>query len=423
MKPIGDAMAMQFLACFGRHLRAFRMDRRGNVAVIFGLTLIPLFGAVGFAIDYSRANSTRTAMQSALDTTALMLSKEADDLDKGELRKKAERYFLANFRRPEGQNIKITSDLKEIGTSQYSLTLRGQGKVDTTIARVLSDKVMDIDVTSSVAWGMKKLEVVLALDNTGSMARLGKMDELKKAAQTLLDVLKKAEKKKDDIKVAIIPFDYTVNVGTAAKDASWLNWLLPKNSWEGCVGDRDSPFDATDTPPSPLDLLSLFPATRCAPDQRDWTRTKPVATMLPLTSDWSDLKNKIKEMEPNGNTNVSIGLVWGWHALTSNAPLNQADPPKFNLEKAIILLTDGLNTQNRFGETTAQIDARTRKTCENIRAAKIQLYTIRVIDGNVDLLKGCATSPDMFFNVQDASQLNSVFESIAAKLAKLHIAK
>ncbi len=68
---------------------------------------------------------------------------------------------------------------------------------------------------------MKKLEVVLALDNTGSMeARQdGRVEE---GVETLLEVLKKAEKKakgKDDIKVAIVPFDYTVNVGTSAKDA------------------------------------------------------------------------------------------------------------------------------------------------------------------------------------------------------------
>ncbi len=32
---------------------------------------------------------------------------------------------------------------------------------------------------------------------------------------------------------------------------------------------------------------------------------------------------------------------------------------------------------------------------------------MRVIDGNATLLKTCATKPDMYFNVQQASQLNT----------------
>jgi hypothetical protein len=270
---------------------------------------------------------------------------------------------------------------------------------------------------------MKRLEVVLALDNTGSMARAGKMDELKKASLSLLDILKKAEKKKDDIKVAIVPFDYTVNVGTQADDAHWIRWLIPRRDWQGCVGDRDQPFDVQDAGPSPVDLLSLFPAVECP-------NRSPAAQLMPLTSNWSDLKRKINEMKPSGNTNITIGLVWAWHALTKSAPLNEAKTPKFNLEKAIILLTDGLNTENREvgpagNDPTkiARIDARTRLACENVRRANINVYTVRVIEGNIDLLRTCATQPDMFYDVQDATQLNIVFESIAAKLAKLHIAK
>jgi hypothetical protein len=46
-----------------------------------------------------------------------------------------------------------------------------------------------------------------------------------------------------------------------------------------------------------------------------------------------------------------------------------------------------------------------------------------VIDGNAELLKSCATSPNMYFDVQQASQLNDVFTAIAQNLANLRIAK
>jgi hypothetical protein len=46
-----------------------------------------------------------------------------------------------------------------------------------------------------------------------------------------------------------------------------------------------------------------------------------------------------------------------------------------------------------------------------------------VIDGNATLLQGCATNPSMYYDVQQASQLNSVFTAIASNLANLRIAK
>jgi hypothetical protein len=89
----------------------------------------------------------------------------------------------------------------------------------------------------------------------------------------------------------------------------------------------------------------------------------------------------------------------------------------------IILLTDGQNTQNRWSSSTSPIDARTQKVCDNAKIANIKVYTVRVIDGNASLIKTCATKPDMYFNVQQASQLNTVFASIAQNLANLRIAK
>jgi hypothetical protein len=48
---------------------------------------------------------------------------------------------------------------------------------------------------------------------------------------------------------------------------------------------------------------------------------------------------------------------------------------------------------------------------------------VRVIDGNGTLLKNCATKPDMYYDVDQADQLNVVFKSIAQNLANLRIAK
>ena len=128
-------------------------------------------------------------------------------------------------------------------------------------------------------------------------------------------------------------------------------------------------------------------------------------------------------MTPSGMTNVTIGMMWGWHALTPSEPFTQGQSPRPDVEKVIILLTDGLNTANRFTNNASQIDKRTAAVCDNIKKAKIKLFTVRVIEGNLDLLQGCATAPNMFYDVQVASQLKDVFTSIAASLSGVRLSK
>src|SRR3954449_3744052 len=57
-------------------LRKFRAAEGGNIAVIFALTLIPVMTGVGAAVDYSRANATKEAVQAALDTALLAGAKD-----------------------------------------------------------------------------------------------------------------------------------------------------------------------------------------------------------------------------------------------------------------------------------------------------------------------------------------------------------
>ena len=46
-----------------------------------------------------------------------------------------------------------------------------------------------------------------------------------------------------------------------------------------------------------------------------------------------------------------------------------------------------------------------------------------MIDGDANLLRNCASKTNMYYNVNQASELNSVFSSIAQNLANLRIAK
>jgi len=399
----------------------FLTEERGGVVPMFALAIVPVIGLVGAAVDYSRGNAARTAMLAAIDATALMLSKDAATMTPGEVTAKANAYFTSQFNRPEVANVHLNAVVSSPQAGSFTLTLTATGNVPTTFTKLLGQTKLDISSTADVKWGIKKLELALVLDNTGSMAQSGKLTQLKAAAHTLLTTLQNAAKQPGDVKVAIVPFDTMVNIGTSYKDQFWVDYTvknIQKNQWTGCVIDRDQSNDVQDTTPVAGSIHTLYPAAQCG----------SLASLIPLTdildtTGFTNLNSKIDAMQAVGNTNVTIGLVWGWHALTPNLPLTEGSDPAPDKDKVIVLLTDGTNTQNRWSSSESQIDTRTALACTNVKAANIKIYTVRVIDGNATLLRNCASKPTMYYDVSQASQLNAVFSSIAQNLANLRIAK
>jgi Flp pilus assembly protein TadG len=73
---MATAIAATVVRRISNALRVFRAAEEGNVAVIFSLALIPIMGAMGAAVDYSRASTTKSAVQQALDVALLAGAKD-----------------------------------------------------------------------------------------------------------------------------------------------------------------------------------------------------------------------------------------------------------------------------------------------------------------------------------------------------------
>jgi Flp pilus assembly protein TadG len=437
-------------------LQRLLKDRRGAVAPMFALAVVPVIGFIGAAVDYSRANAVKAGMQSALDATALAMAKLAPTLTSADLQTKSNAYFQAMFSHPEAKGVTITPSYTTTGGSQ--LTLAGSASVDTSFMKVMGYTTLDIKSTATVKWGNNRLRVALALDNTGSMASAGKIDALKTATKSLLDQLKAAAANNGDVYVSIIPFSKNVNVGTATyTNANWIDWedwdddnghdqssttcstqksgkngkkkkkctttttWVPDNhnTWNGCITDRDKDFDTKNTVPNPADkslppgqASTLFPAEQ---------GSDCPAKMMGLSYDWLALKNKIDELQPDGYTNQGIGLAWAWMALTPGGPLN---PPAktADTQQAIILFSDGLNTENRWYQTQQPIDNRQAIACANAKAAGITIYTVLVNSGFSQVMKDCASKPEFYFEVT-AGQTVTAFNAIGTSLTKLRLAE
>jgi Flp pilus assembly protein TadG len=454
-------------------LRSFRSAEGGNVILTFALAMVPIIGFVGAAVDYSRANSDKAAMQAALDATALMISKTASGLSQSQMNTQATNYFNALFNRTDVSNIQITPTYTTTGGSQVVMT--ATGTVATTFLKPIGIQNMTINVSSTVRWGNTRLRVALVLDNTGSMASSGKMTALKTAltgTNGLLAQLKNAASQNGDVYVSIVPFVKDVNVDPVNFNANWVDWTewdaangscsswwyknktdcvgngkkwTPDNhnTWNGCVMDRGNTSgpsslntDTNVTAPTAGNAATLYAAEQYS--------NCPDATVMALSYDWAGMTTLVNSMSPNGSTNQAIGLQLGWMSLVGGGPFPTppAEDSNYQYSKVIILLTDGLNTQDRWygngSSVSTQVDARQKITCDNINAAKITLYTVQVnTDGDPTstLLQNCAgtaataTSPGIypdpskFFLLTSSNAIITTFAQIGSSLSNLRVAK
>jgi hypothetical protein len=135
----------------------------------------------------------------------------------------------------------------------------------------------------------------------------------------------------------------------------------------------------------------------------------------------------VNNMSPAGNTNQAIGLQVGWLSLAGGGPFTvPAYDPLYQYTKVIILLTDGLNTQDRWYTTDTDIDARQAMTCQNVKDANVELYTIQVNTGGdptSTMLQNCASSTDKFYLLTSADQMTATFNTIGTNLTKLRVAQ
>src|SRR4051812_1760530 len=151
-----------------RFLAAFFSDRRANVAPIFAIAMLPVMGLVGMAVDYSRGNSMKTALQAALDATALAMARTAPNLTAAQLQQQSSDMFFAQFDRPDAKNVVVTASYNT--TDGSTLMLAASGTIDTTFSRIMGVNELGVGSSSTIKWGNQRLRIALVLDTTGSMA-------------------------------------------------------------------------------------------------------------------------------------------------------------------------------------------------------------------------------------------------------------
>jgi Flp pilus assembly protein TadG len=387
-------------------LRRLIADRSGAVMVTVAFALIIALGFIGLGIDAGRAYLVRSRLSSALDAAGLAQGGNTSGAtDAASIAAYVKMYFDANFP-PDFMGVgkpvpTITGDGLET-----PLVISASVSVPTTFMRLFGFETMPISATAGVNQSIRAMELVLVLDNTGSLG-LSNMEAIRAASHDLVNIVYGGLAEHSNLWVGVVPYTSTINIGTDRLD--WIdgsdpfkqdatifgnstgtyNPLKPNDGgWKGCIAARPDPYDTVDDPPS-AKLFNTFLYPQDAGDN-DWsagirmnepslgaiTSSKYLnncqwgpnlgcpSPILPLTKQKATVDTAVDAMAitNRGGTTSNLGLLWGWRMLSpkwrsawggaaeaEGRPLAYDDP---STDKVIVIMTDGENQFYNFSAAT-----------------------------------------------------------------------
>ncbi|MBL8703117.1 MAG: pilus assembly protein [Alphaproteobacteria bacterium] len=251
--------------------------RRGNIATVAAITVVPLIAAVGFGVDYTRISLVRSELQRGVDAAALAGARviNADGTNTDEISGDALMYFWANYRKSVA-DATIVGDNPSVALLQPNkdtVKVDAYATIPLAFGRFLGKSTASTHATASASRAVGGMEVVLVLDNTGSMSRGTRMSDLKEGAKDLIEILYGSTSTDTKslshcpngnngsctteytLTVGLVPFITTVNISPGranggngksnimdAAAVARQDWGR-SNGWKGCVFARPYPFE------------------------------------------------------------------------------------------------------------------------------------------------------------------------------------
>lgn len=215
-------------------LRAFLADRAASYGPMFAILTVPLFGTAATAVEYSRIFETRSNLQQALDAAALATAKELSESQDAEyLAQYARDFFDANLSGSlDPAEIGFTFSYVTADSGPTTVRLAAQYNYKTVMAGVVGIYDMDMAIAAEVAAANRTVEVAIVVDNSGSMdsttggTSQTRIQVARSAAIDLVEALHTVaafSNKPDPVRIAVVPFAGSVNVGAKYRGADWLD--------------------------------------------------------------------------------------------------------------------------------------------------------------------------------------------------------
>jgi hypothetical protein len=407
----------------------FLHSQKGSITTMTALTMVPMTLAIGTAIDFGHYNTAQTHVQASLDAAALAGAAQKNTSDSQRI-KAAEAAFALNLSQGAASELDVKGNFK---IENKRMIATAEVEVPMTFMRVGGIDVLNGASRAEVGLlADKKAEIALVLDYSGSMReRVGgnvKYIAMKDAAKKLVTDLEKEDK--DKVKFALVPFSH--HVYTTLPASHVLDGT--GSTWTGCTQDRMYPHNlSAATPTARAETKWNQP---WAPEHADWGckayKDNNLMT-LDLTKDFKAVKGKLDSMRPYQYTHIALGVEFGYHMLSPNAPFtNGAAFNDEDTKKFMVVLTDGKQTEPGFGPGGSRKvedgEANLEKLCDSAKADGITMITMAFDLDDSDTrkrLEGCATdAAKHFFIADDSSDLAAAFEAVKSAItADIYLSK
>jgi len=347
--------------------RKFLNNTRGTVAVLFGLSVLPMTIAIGSAVDYSKASNLYTNVSASVD--AALVATATDILNDVSINlenqsvvvARAEELFEAflfknikNNLPPfyNGANFSFDTGLQE-------LTVNVDASYKTHMVKIAGFNTVNISTSSAVKLKREtggSLSMYLVLDRSGSMGWNfpTRMTSLKAAVSGMIDGMKEVDPDKKFIRMGAVAYNrYTF-------DQKSLRWNL------------------------------------------------------------SQVNNYVQDMEPSGGTNSSGAVKKAYQKLKKQKEIDEHYAKSEQVPKLVmVFMTDGNNNASSY-------DRETLKYCTKAKNYGIEIYTVafQAPSNGQALLEECATNSAHYFEVEDNDKLIEIFKRIGSNVtAGLFISK
>ncbi len=409
--------------------RRFAANQRGNTAITFALSIVPLLLASGAAVDYMRYADTQTKLQAALDSASLAIA-AASNLSHSERIAAGQQSFEANLKAFNVDPGDVEAKFKLAGAT---VNASARYELPSGLMQIAGLATMTVAVDTEInVPEAKKGEIALVLDYSGSMTEVvgGKIKyvAMKDAAKKLVSDLE--ETSAGRVKFGLVPFSHHVQVTLPER------YVLGKTGtgqWTGCTQDRPYPANITDAAPTASD------ATKWGQKQAKvhagdgcGAYVPSHLTVAPLTDDFAAIRGQLEAMRPYAWTHIALGAEFGYHLLSPNAPFEEgADYDDEEVQKIMVILTDGRQTEPAFGSGVRDTDSgesNLEAICQNAKDSGITVMTVAFDLRDKDTrrrLKNCSTDPDKhFFIAENGADIARAFDDIKKQItAQVFISK
>ena len=206
-----------------KKLFKYAREDAGNVAMIFALSIVPICGVVGFAVDFQNTVKQKHRVQVILDSAVLAAARVKQRGENDAAVTKALQEFVAAQMAPISTGLNCNAATVAVVPGEDRIRAQVSCAQNTSLTRVLGHQKMDFAATSSAEYGIDKLDVAFMFDISGSMNSRSRLVNLKAAAKEAINILLPPDAPAElikDTRLAMVSYNTMVNAGDYFEDVT-----------------------------------------------------------------------------------------------------------------------------------------------------------------------------------------------------------